>query len=202
MGTNCFLTPSPCVYVASAGEVCFYLKKTREQFRVKGRLQVVDVGESDEVLAKARRHQWKQISPASQASFATSLIPGLEAPAGGENNTGSGGDSDSETGTSKRGRSTRQRGKASTKDGADAEGGGGPCEEPVSDEFCLVLLWPHFVDHLRLGDKQTRNVHKIKGDRDGGGTLLSGTAAARAEEGKGGGVPEAPVAWVTMAVNP
>ncbi len=192
--------------LAPAGDVCFYLKKTREQFRVRGRLQVVDVGESDEVLAKARRHQWSQISPASQASFATSLIPGLEVPAGEDRDPGRSGGSDSEKeseagmGAARRERSTRQRGKASGKDDADAEGRGGPLEVPISDDFCLVLLWPHFVDHLRLGDKQTRNVHKIKGDRDGGGALLSGADGARVDGG--GGAPESAVAWVTMAVNP
>lgn len=187
---------------AAAGEVCFYLKKTREQFRVRGRLQVVDVEEADEVLAKARRHQWTQISPASQASFATSLIPGLEVPAQGTSPPSEdGGDSGPEKaggvggkGTAKRERSTRQRGRAA----ADAEGEGEPSEHPaVSDDFCLVLLWPRFVDHLQLGDVQTRNIHRIEGDSDGGGAPLAGEGASRAEDW----VPE-PVAWVTMSVNP
>lgn len=199
---NCFLRTPPRarVYAAAAGEVCFYLKKTREQFRVRGRLQVVDVEESNEALAKARRHQWTQISPASQASFATSLIPGLEIPARGESAASEdSGDSGPEKeggvgeGTGKRERSTRQRGGATT----DAESKGEPSQEPVSEDFCLVLLWPQFVDHLRLGDIQTRNVHKIKGDRDGGGVPLAGSGAPGAE----GRLPE-PVAWVTMTVNP
>lgn len=167
---------------------------------MRGRLQVVGVEESNEVLAKARRHQWTQISPASQASFATSLIPGLEVPARGESPTSEdGGDSGPEKddgveeGAKKRGRPTRQRGRVT----ADAEGKGEPSKEPISEDFCLVLLWPQFVDHLRLGEEQTRNVHKIKGDRDGGGAPLARGGAPGGESW----VPE-PVDWVTMTVNP
>eukprot|EP00752_Nemacystus_decipiens_P009839 g8777.t1 len=192
----------PEIAADPAGEVCFYLKKTREQFRVRGRLQVVDVEESNEVLAKARRHQWTQISPASQASFATSLIPGLEAPVRGESLPTEGSDdsgpekdgSEGGRGSGERKRSTRQRGGRAA---AEAEGKGEPSKAPVSDDFCLVLLWPQVVDHLRLGDVQTRNIHKIKGDRDGGGAPLGGGDAP----GAGGWVPE-PITWVTAAVNP
>lgn len=191
-----------CAPAAAAGEVCFYLKKTREQFRVRGRLQVVDVEESNEVLAKARRHQWTQISPASQESFATSLIPGLEIRAQGQSpppsedsgDSGSEKDgSEGEKGAAKRERSTRQRG---SRVAANAEGKGEPSKVPVAEDFCLVLLWPRFVDHLRLGDVQKRNIHKIEGDRDGGGAPLPGGGA-----GTEGCVPD-PVAWVTMSVNP
>ncbi|CAN0121281.1 unnamed protein product, partial [Ectocarpus fasciculatus] len=180
-----------------AGEVCFYLKKTREQFRVKGRLQVVDAGESDETLAKARRHQWTQISPASQASFETSLIPGLEVPPEPQTDRS---DDGGATGTTKEGSQTRRRGgeeEASVSEGDVSK-------SSVSDDFCLVLLWPSFVDHLRLVDGQSRSVHKIAGDRDGGGALLAGAsaAAARAGASDADGVRQAPVTWLTMSVNP
>lgn len=192
-----------CV-VYTVGEVCFYLKKTREQFRIKGRLQVVDAGETDEVLAKARRHQWTQISPAAQSSFATSLIPGLEiAPSEG------GGDSVSEKDTAKEDRlnSPREGGGGNSEDMDNADAAGNerdPSKEPaaVSEEFCLVLLWPKVVDHLQLGKVQSRNVHKIRGGRDGEGALV-GTTAVEVEVGTGSREPESPgVAWVTMAVNP
>lgn len=201
-------------FASAAGEVCFYLKQTREQFRVRGRLQVVGVKESNEVLANARRHQWTRISPASRASFATSLIPGFEVPARSEqssppseDDTLSGDDSgpdllekdhgaagEGATAGRERERLSRQRGRGA----ADVDGGVGESPtEPVSDEFCLVLLWPRLVDHLRLGDTQTRNVHKIDGNRDGGGAPLKGGGGPGAERW----MPE-PVAWVTMAVNP
>eukprot|EP00903_Cladosiphon_okamuranus_P011488 g10820.t1 len=193
----------PEIAADPAGEVCFYLKKTREQFRVRGRLQVVGVEESNEVLAKARRRQWTQISPASQESFATSLIPGLEILAQGQSPPPSEGDSgdfgpergDSEEGKggAKRERSTHQRGGRAA---VNAEGEVEPSIVPVSEDFCLVLLWPRVVDHLRLGDPQKRSIHKIEGDRDGGGAPLAGGGA-----GTEGYVPE-PVAWVTMSVNP
>ncbi|CAN0062383.1 unnamed protein product [Scytosiphon promiscuus] len=212
----------PEIAADPAGEVCFYLKKTREQFRVKGRLQVVTADEDNEVLAKARLHQWTQISPASQASFATSLIPGLEisheqethsSPDGGDS-AGSDGDTDAGgagEGATKRDRRTRRRGGSGSGSDRDrGEGGESTSKTPVSDDFCLVLLWPHFVDHLRLGDGQTRNLHKIQGDRDGGGALLGaqapessgppGATGAGAEEERR--EEELRVTWVTMAVNP
>ncbi|CAM9662989.1 unnamed protein product, partial [Hapterophycus canaliculatus] len=197
----------PEIAADPAGEVCFYLKKTREQFRVKGRLQVVSAEEDDEVLAKARLHQWTQISPASQASFATSLIPGLEIPSESETQASADGSGD---GATKRERPTRRRGGSSGSDRDTAREGEQRSMAPVSDDFCLVLLWPNFVDHLRLGDGQTRNLHKIRGDRDGGGALLAarapgssevpGAAGAGAEEE--GRVAAPGVNWVTMAVNP
>lgn len=207
--STCFLPPShhppPC---GTVGEVCFYLKKTREQFRIKGRLQVVDAGESDEVLAKARRHQWTLISPAAQGSFATSLIPGSEIPPGLETPPSEGGgDSVSDKSTAE-GRSNRPRGRGggNSEDTENADGSGDVVEPSkelaVSEDFCLVLMWPNFVDHLQLGEVQLRNVHKIKGDRDGGGIVL-GTRTVKVEDGPGGRQPESPdVAWVTMGVNP
>lgn len=184
---------------------------------MKGRLQVITAEENNEVLAKARLHQWTQISPASQASFATSLIPGEEISH--ESDTeglADGGDSaDSEKGAAdegaaKGGRPTRRRGGSSGSDRDAAEEEENQSKTPVSDDFCLVLLWPNFVDHLRLGDGQTRNLHKIQGDRDGGGELLAarapasleapGAAETGVEEEGGGAAP--PVTWVTMAVNP
>ncbi|CAM9528990.1 unnamed protein product [Ectocarpus sp. 6 AP-2014] len=188
----------PEIAADPAGEVCFYLKKTREQFRVKGRLQVVDAGESDEVLAKARRHQWNQINPASQASFETSLIPGLEVPP--EPQTDHSDDAGA-TGTTQEGSQTHRRGG----ENEASESEGDASRSSVSDEFCLVLLWPSFVDHLRLVDGQSRSIHKITGDRDGGGAILAGVTAAAAMEGASGGtdgVPQSPITWVTMAVNP
>jgi len=153
------------------------------------------VGEVNDVLAKARRHEWSQIGPALLEFYetSTSLMPGLEIPVVGEKDPGRSCGSGSEngdevgTGAARWGGSTRQRGE------------GGSPEAPMSDDFCLVLLWPHCVDHLRLGDTQTRSVHRIEGERDGGGALLSGAVGAGPE---GGGVPEVPVTWVTMALNP
>lgn len=148
--------------VAAEGEVAFYLRETREQFRVKGRLQVVGASETDQKLIKARNHQWKQISPASQASFATNLIPGLEI-------------------------SDEQR-DAAPAAAAPGKRHGGHTEtlaefpEPV-DDFCLVLLWPHRVDHLVLKGAQHRHTH---------------TLVKQCEDGSEAAAP----VWRTNAVNP
>lgn len=120
----------------AGGEVCFYLTKTREQFRVRGRLQVIAVGEADEKLAKARRSQWTQISPAARASFVAPLMPGSEM-------------------------SPEQVTEAESR--RSSRGDPAPLEAPEepTDDFCLVLLWPHCVDHLELRDGQRRRVHTL-----------------------------------------
>lgn len=159
-----------------AGEVCFYLTKTREQFRVKGRLQIIQAGESDERLAKARRHQWTQISPSSQASFESSLIPGLEI---------------MDPGVEDDGRKVEEEAGHTRKHDSPKE---------PSDEFCLVFFWPNCVDHLVLKDKQTRHLHKLVGDIDGGGVRVLGAATEGGGALEGSGSQE--VAWTTVAVTP
>ena len=169
----------------AAGEVCFYLTKTREQFRVKGRLEVVAAGESNEKLAKARRHQWTQISPSSRASFATPLTPGEEKSTGGQVEEEAGRDEDK---------------------GAEEETG---CPGEPSNDFCLVLLWPNRVDHLVLKDGQTRHVHTLTRPREvdggglqsgvgGGGEAGDGENQSEASEGDGRQSAE----WKTVEVNP
>lgn len=99
----------------------------------------------------------------------------------------------------------------------EEEDGGKGDREPLeaiaepAEEFCLVLLWPHRVDHLELRDGQRRHVHRVVGDRDGGGVRLkrSSLPLDEGEEGvvgegggDGAGAGSQPVAWKTMAVNP
>ncbi|CAM9430310.1 unnamed protein product, partial [Sphacelaria rigidula] len=122
------------------GEVAFYLRETREQFRVKGRLQVVSVSEVDPKLIKARNHQWTQISPASRASFASNLIPGLEI-------------ADEEQQQGDAAPAAAEQDIQETKVSSDVA-------EPA-DDFCLVLLWPSQVDHLVLKGGQTRHSHTL-----------------------------------------
>lgn len=126
------------------GEVVFYLRKTREQFRIKGRLIVVSASESDEQLIKARNQQWKQISPASKASFATSHIPGLELSA--QENS----DATSTT--------DEQKGRGEEIEVVDIP--------DTVENFSLVLLWPYNVDHLVLKDGQHRYVHSLVKEHD------------------------------------
>lgn len=77
-----------------------------------------------------------------------------------------------------------------------------PPEEPC-DDFCLVLFWPHFVDHLVLKDGQTRHVHKLFGAKDGGGVPLAGKSveAIEGEVEQESGARQ-PLEWKTLTVNP
>jgi pyridoxamine 5'-phosphate oxidase len=50
-------------------ELCWYFPKTREQFRIMGRLCLVDGDCADEGLLKARRMLWHELSDGARLSF-------------------------------------------------------------------------------------------------------------------------------------
>lgn len=52
------------------GEVCWYFPKTREQFRLFGRLILIQADYPDEHLVKARQLQWQDLSDAARLQFA------------------------------------------------------------------------------------------------------------------------------------
>lgn len=51
-------------------EVCWYFTKTREQFRISGRLQLVTVAETDLDLQTARKITWHELSDSARSQFA------------------------------------------------------------------------------------------------------------------------------------
>lgn len=53
----------------SAGEVCWYLPKTREQFRIFGQLKSVTNSDSDVELKTARQTIWKSLSDSAKCQF-------------------------------------------------------------------------------------------------------------------------------------
>lgn len=59
----------------SNAEVCWYFTKTREQFRIQGKLQLVTNEETDRDLQLARQTTWQNISDAAREQFAW-LDPG------------------------------------------------------------------------------------------------------------------------------
>ncbi|MDG2616042.1 pyridoxamine 5'-phosphate oxidase family protein [Thermoleptolyngbya sichuanensis XZ-Cy5] len=52
------------------GEVCWYFPKSREQFRLLGRLTLIDEIHPDEGLQHARQQQWQALSDAARLQFA------------------------------------------------------------------------------------------------------------------------------------
>lgn len=52
------------------GEVCWYFPKTREQFRLQGRLTLVTDTHLDPLLAVAREKAWAELSDAARSQFA------------------------------------------------------------------------------------------------------------------------------------
>lgn len=52
------------------GEVCWYFPKTREQFRISGKLTVISADHTDEVLLKARKMLWHDLSDGGRSQFA------------------------------------------------------------------------------------------------------------------------------------
>lgn len=51
-------------------EICWYFTKTREQFRILGRLNLVMAGETDPELEQARRVTWHNLSDSARSQFA------------------------------------------------------------------------------------------------------------------------------------
>ena len=56
-------------------EVCWYFSRTREQFRLGGRVAVVDVGTRDATLREARSEAWRGLTDTTRQSF-TWPVPG------------------------------------------------------------------------------------------------------------------------------
>ncbi len=52
------------------GEACWYFPKTREQFRLAGRLTLVATTNTDALLQQARQLVWQQLSDAARTQFA------------------------------------------------------------------------------------------------------------------------------------
>ncbi|MCC3408284.1 MAG: pyridoxamine 5'-phosphate oxidase family protein [Microcoleus sp. PH2017_10_PVI_O_A] len=52
------------------GEICWYFPKTREQFRIAGKLVLVGANCSDAELCAARRTAWQELSEAARVQFA------------------------------------------------------------------------------------------------------------------------------------
>lgn len=51
------------------GEACWYFTKTREQFRLAGRLTLVGADYPNEVLREARQETWQKLSDATRLQF-------------------------------------------------------------------------------------------------------------------------------------
>ncbi len=51
-------------------EVCWYFPTTREQFRIAGKLSLIDRASSDEKLQKARQTAWQDMSDSARTQFA------------------------------------------------------------------------------------------------------------------------------------
>ncbi|NJN88205.1 MAG: pyridoxamine 5'-phosphate oxidase, partial [Leptolyngbyaceae cyanobacterium SL_7_1] len=52
------------------GAVCWYFPKSREQFRLAGRLSLIDANYADAALQHARLRQWQELSESGRLQFA------------------------------------------------------------------------------------------------------------------------------------
>ena len=52
------------------GEACWYFPKTREQFRILGKLTLVSADSPDQALSQARARLWQALSDAARTQFA------------------------------------------------------------------------------------------------------------------------------------
>ena len=51
-------------------EICWYFTKTREQFRITGKLYLVTARETDDNLLEARKNTWQSLSDSARSQFA------------------------------------------------------------------------------------------------------------------------------------
>lgn len=122
-----------------------------EQYRIRGRLILVGsqgrriandcqlIEERDWFLARARKEQWQQMSPAAQDSFVTLQIPG--AALGVISST------------------IMDGSVAAAASVVDNNNGIDPEEPP--DNFLLLLLVPNRCDYLRLGANMHRQIDTL-----------------------------------------
>lgn len=119
-------------------EICWYFTKTREQFRISGKLQLVTVQSTNLDLQQVRKITWHDLSDSARSQFSW---PDLAQP-----------------------RSDQSAFEIELTDANNPH-----------DNFCLLLLTPHRIDHLQLkGDPQQRFLYNLQEDQT----------------------------WITQAVNP
>lgn len=53
----------------SYGEICWYFAKTREQFRIKGKIDIITVNHDNQELLKERQKIWRKLSLAGKEQF-------------------------------------------------------------------------------------------------------------------------------------
>ena len=109
-------------------EACWYFTKTREQFRLTGKIQIITETDADSSLQSARQITWQNLSDAARSQFAW-CYPG--------------------------------------KPRVNQEAFSVPPPNPNQplDNFCLLLLTPHRVDHLELrGEPQNRCIYNLQTD--------------------------------------
>ena len=58
------------IHNQSRGEICWYFTTTREQFRIAGRIIIIDVNYQDSELQKARKLTWQELSDNARIQFA------------------------------------------------------------------------------------------------------------------------------------
>ena len=109
-------------------EICWYFTKTREQFRIAGKLQLITAEETNTQLQTARKTTWHDLSDSARSQFAW---PHPAKP-------------------------------AAQKSAFDVQP---PNSDIPLENFCLLLLIPHKIDHLQLrGDPQLRSLYNLKSD--------------------------------------
>lgn len=111
------------IHNQSWGEICWYFTTSREQFRIAGRIIIIDGNHQDSELQRARESNWQELSDNARIQFAWAH-PG--------------------------------------KPRVEPEAFSPPQPDSVKplDDFCLLLLEPVKVDHLRLrGEPQNRTFY-------------------------------------------
>jgi PPOX class probable FMN-dependent enzyme len=150
-------------------EVCWYFPQTREQYRISGTLEIVGAAEEGEeaasgdatttrlaLLRAVREHAWQRMSDAGREQFfwphpGQPRLDGDEAAFLGSGG-GGGGDRRGGGGGKQGGKEQQQKEQAAAPPPP-------PPPPPVPATFCLGLIEPDEVDHVRLkSNRRTRYV--------------------------------------------
>lgn len=116
-------------------EICWYFTKTREQFRISGKLELVTVQSTNLDLQQARKITWHDLSDSARFPFGNAPQFSWPNPV-----------------------QPRSDQSAFEVELTDANN--------PHDNFCLLLLTPHKIDHLQLkGDPQQRFLYNLQEDQ-------------------------------------
>jgi PPOX class probable FMN-dependent enzyme len=145
-------------------EICWYFTKTREQFRIRGKLQLVTSEEADSQLQLARQTTWENLSDAARSQFTWS-DPGQPLISGSFKQLNVMADGETERQGDGENFYIKLSDELDIKEDTSFVTSSLDSNQPLPN-FGLLLLIPHQIDHLQLrGEPQQRCLYTLQKDQ-------------------------------------